>query len=109
MVLFGLFTTPLWPTYIPSLIITPILMNVIARSKKFRTMPLSLLVGISFVIGAMVGPLVLIRMVLISLDEPKFATRWAVAGALAGAITLIVIVLVYRGTILRKSIKDKCV
>lgn len=59
-------------------------------------MPLPVLVGISFIVGAIAGVLILMRMVLISVGEPKLALQWAIAGALAGSITLIAIVLIYR-------------
>jgi hypothetical protein len=96
MALFGLVTVPLWPTYIPSLILTPLVMRRVARSQYFRTMHLSLLIGISFLVGAIAGSLVLIPLVLMSLKEPKLAMSWAIAGGLAGSVTLCVIVLIYR-------------
>ena len=112
MALFGLITIPLWPTYIPALIVTPLAMSFVARRQYFRTVPLPVLIGISLVIGAIVGPLVLIRMVLMSLNEPRLAMSWAIAGAVAGSLTLGLIVMVYRrGTLpaLPPPMPDKCV
>lgn len=96
MAMFGLISTPLWPTYIPSLIITPRLMMRVARVRVFKTMQLSGLIGISIVVGAIAGALVLSPMILMTQNEPKMAKNWMIAGLLAGAITFSLIVLVYR-------------
>jgi hypothetical protein len=42
-----------------------------------------------------VGVLVLIRVILLSLNEPKRAMNWAMAGVVAGSITLALIVVMY--------------
>jgi hypothetical protein len=96
MAFFGLITVPLWLTYLPALIITPRLMRAAAQTKWFRTARLPVLIVLSLVAGAVAGALVLVPVILISLNDPKRAMIWAIAGAMAGSVTLILIVLVYR-------------
>jgi len=96
MAMFGLISTPLWPTYIPSLIITPLLMKGMVRSHVFRTISLRVLISISLIVGAIAGALVMVRVILMSLNEPRLAMQWAIAGTLAGSVTFSLIVLVYR-------------
>jgi len=100
--LFGLITVPLWLTYIPALVLTPMLMARVARTQRFRTMRLSVLVVLSLVVGAMAGALVLSPLVLMSLisREPMLAISWATAGTSAGSITLCLICLIYRRDVL---------
>ena len=69
MSFFGIFTTPLWPTYIPAIALTPFIMRRVAAKKAFRGLPLWALMGISFVIGAFAGTGV------ISIVVPG-GTRW---------------------------------
>ena len=96
MAMFGIITTPLWPTYIPAMVITPLLMKVVARTRFFRKAPLPILTGIAVPIGGLLGSLVQVRVILLNLKEPKHAIIWAVSGAVAGSITLCFIVLIYR-------------
>jgi hypothetical protein len=107
MALFGLITTPLWPTYIPALILTPLLMRMVARSQLFKTMRLPVLIGLSLMVGAIAGALVLVRVILMSVNEPRLAMNWAIAGALAGSITMCVIILVYRQAVVAEFNKTK--
>ena len=96
MALFGLVSTPLWPTYIPALIIVPLLMRIVASRQFFMSIQLSVLILVSMVIGGIAGIVVLIHPILMSLNESKMATSWAVAGFLAGSITFSLIVAMYR-------------
>ena len=96
MAFFGVITVPLWLTYIPALIMTPLLMRALSRTQVFRTTRLPILIGLSLVVGAVAGALVLILVILMSLNDPKMAMNWALAGAMAGSTTLMLIVLVYR-------------
>ena len=57
---------------------------------------LSVLILVSMVIGGIAGIVVLIHPILMSLNESKMATSWAVAGFLAGSITFSLIVAMYR-------------
>lgn len=98
MAFFGLISRPIWPTYVPALIVTPLLMGIVAKSRFIVAMPLSALLGLSFAVGAIAGFLVMGRMVLLTLHDhdPKMAMNWAIAGGVGGAVTLILVVLVYR-------------
>jgi hypothetical protein len=99
MALFGLLTVPLWPTYIPALIITPLLMNWISAQRAFARLSLPVLLGLSLSVGAVAGLCVMIRLFLMALnDAPDYhqALPLAGAGAVSGAITLTLICLVYR-------------
>jgi hypothetical protein len=97
MALFGLFTTPLWPTYIPALALTPLIMRRIAAWRAFRTVPLSLIIGMSLVIGAVAG-FGVISIIVPWGDSPDLVKNWLSAGVVSGAITLAIISLVYRWT-----------
>jgi hypothetical protein len=95
MTVFGLFTVPLWPTYIPALVITPFAMHWIAGSQYFKNLPLELILGISFFVGVIAGIGVISILVPwhLSLD---LILNWVVAGAVSGGVTLTIISLVYR-------------
>lgn len=108
MAFFGVISTPVWPTYIPALIITPLLMRVISRTRVFRSTRLPVLIGLSLMLGAIAGALVLIRVILMSLNDSKLAMNWAIAGAMAGSITLMLIVLVYRRGVVVELTKTEC-
>jgi hypothetical protein len=99
MAFFGLFTVPLWPTYIPALIITPLLMNWISAHRGFGRLPLPVLLGLSLPVGAVAGVCVTMPLFLVALHDSSDyhqALPWAGAGAVAGAITLTLICLLYR-------------
>jgi hypothetical protein len=96
MSFFGLFTTPLWPTYIPALILTPIVMHKLSQTAIFQRIPLSLLLGLALAVGAVAGAAVLVPMVLMEwADSRGYSTSWAKAGAVSGAITLTTIAILY--------------
>ena len=97
MAVFGLFTTPLWPTYIPALVLTPLAMRRIAALSAFRNLPLALVVGMSLVIGAVAG-FAVISIIVPWGDSPDLIGNWVSAGAASGAITLAIISLIYRRT-----------
>jgi len=94
---FALFTVPLWPTYIPAIILTPFLMRRVSRTATFAKMPVILLLTISTFIGATAGICILGYVVLTSLrDSTELALNWSAAGAVSGALTFSVICAVYR-------------
>ena len=95
--LFGLITVPLWPTYIPALVLTPILMNRIANHRSFFTLRLVLFLAIAFSFGAVAGVVVLGYPVILALgDSVELATNWAFAGAVSGGVTSTLICMIYR-------------
>jgi hypothetical protein len=97
MSLFGLITVALWPTYIPAIILTPLLMRQAATHRAFMSLPIPLLLGLSSLTGAAAGMCVLGWPILLSLTFSfELALNWAVAGAVSGATTATLICLLYR-------------
>jgi hypothetical protein len=97
MAFFGLITTPLWPTYIPAIVVTPLVMSKIAGLGIFNRLPLLILGGISLVIGAVAG-IAVISIIVPWHDSLDLILNWVSAGAVSGAVTLAVISLIYRWT-----------
>ena len=95
MSIFGIFTTPLWPTYLPAMALTPFVMSRVTAQEVFRRLPLSVVMGISFVIGVIAGAGVISIIVpwRASLD---LVLNWVSAGAVSGAGTFPLISLIYR-------------
>jgi hypothetical protein len=94
---YGLITVPLWPTYIPALILKPLVMRRAARWPGFGSMPLPLLVVFSTLIGGAAGIGVFARVILMAMnDAGSLSVDWIAAGAVSGAITLTCICLVQR-------------
>jgi len=97
MAFFGLFTTPLWPTFIPAVLLTPLLMQIAAQQPIFRQMPMAWLLAISLCIGAVAGIVVLSPVFKGSVADSRDLTmNWICAGAVSGAVTLSAITLMHR-------------
>jgi hypothetical protein len=99
MAFFGVISVPLWPTYIPALVVTPLVMNRVARFRAFVRLPLPVLGGLSLLVGAPAGVCVMIPVLQLSLNSPSdsgLALMWAGAGGVSGAITLTVISFIHR-------------
>jgi len=96
MAVFGLFSVPIWPTYIPVLVITPILMEKISSLHFFWKTKCSVLYGSSLILGALAGPLVMMPLILLSKDDSGLALCWAIAGAVSGSFVSVLIVMYYR-------------
>ena len=97
MALFGVMTVYLWPTYMPALILTPVLMRRLVRTRSYQELPLSGLLGISAVVGAVAGVMVLLPVIWVTArDSELLARNWAIAGAVAGSVTLCLVVCIYR-------------
>jgi hypothetical protein len=72
-------------------------MHWLAGRRGFTTLPLTLLLGAAVLIGGIAGVGVLGIFVVTSLrDSWSLAFSWAEAGAVAGAVTLVLTCLVYR-------------
>jgi hypothetical protein len=97
MAFFGVITTPLWPTYIPSVLLTPLVMSRIARRQIFQTMPLTIIGGVSAVIGAICG-IAVISIIVPWHESLDLVLNWVSAGAVAGAVALPAVSLIYRWT-----------
>jgi len=93
---FGLLSVSLWPTYIPTLIITPLVMKRVSASQAFMRLPLAVLVVLSLLTGALAGLGVIMPVVPIESQNPDIILNWRSAGAVAGAVTLVVIALIHR-------------
>jgi len=108
MAILGLLSTPLWPTYIPALIIAPLLMRKVAHNHSFRTIRLSILIGISLIVGGIAGGLVLVPVIIMSLNELRLAVSWAIAGVVSGAVTFCLIVIMYHRQINHFPLPSRC-
>ena len=95
MTLFAVITVPMWPTYMPAIILAPIVMRRVASLPRFHTLPLPSVLVLSVATGAVAGACVMLPIVLMA-RPPIWAARWTVAGATSGAVTLALISLVYR-------------
>jgi hypothetical protein len=97
MAFLGVFTVPLWPTYIPSIIATPLVMNRIAAHDGFFTLSVPALLGLSLLAGAVAGMCVMLPVILLALaDSLNLAMNWALAGTASGGVTGVLISAVYR-------------
>jgi hypothetical protein len=95
MAVFGLLTTPLWPTYIPAVAVTPFVMHWVARLRFFSSWPLAVVLGISFVLGAIAGFGVI--SIIVPWDETAdLILNWVAAGGISGGVTLTMISFIFR-------------
>lgn len=96
MAFFGLITVPLWLTYIPTLILTPIVMTKLSRTTKFQTMSLPLLLTLAAFIGLLMGLLIFAPILYPIRGYHDLLVPWAAAGATSGLITFPSIAFTYR-------------
>ena len=97
MAILALLTTPVWATYIPTLIVVPIAMRRIAESQRFAEVRLPWLLLFSLVVGGFAGACVLGPVALLSSrDSGSLSADFLAAGAVAGAISLATICLIHR-------------
>ena len=94
-----------WPTYIPALIIVPVLMRRVSNRTAFHQSSLGRLLGFSVLPGAVGGMCVVLPCVLFALIDQTgdhiLALMALGAGAVSGAITLTLICLLYRCVVSR--------
>ena len=96
MYMFAMITIPLWLTYLPSIILTPIIMNRISKKTKFHSIPIIFLATLSMIIGAFVGIMIISPLLIASKSEPNEIISWILSGVVSGSITLTIVVLIYR-------------
>lgn len=97
MAFFGLFTTPLWPTFLPALVLTPLAMHKVSQTRSFKQIPFPLLLGMGVIVGALAGMGVLLPIVCKEGADPSGnPVNWARAGAVSGAVSLVVIFILHR-------------
>ena len=95
MSVFGLCTTPLWPTYIPAVAATPFIMRRVAGSEHFRSWPLPIVLGISFLVGILAG-IGVISIMLPWQESLDLVLNWVAAGGVSGGVTLAIISAIFR-------------
>lgn len=101
---FGVLSVPLWPTYIPALILTPLLMRRVSAHRAFVRLPLPVLVGLSLLVGAPAGACVLMPVALMASKDSRgsdLVLSWLATGAVSGAVTLTLISLIHRLVVTR--------
>lgn len=92
---FGLFTVPLWPTYIPAVAATPFLMRRVAHLPAFRNWPLPIVLVLSFALGVLAG--VGVISIIVPWGEPAdLVLNWIAAGGVSGGFTLTIISCIFR-------------
>ncbi len=97
MYFFAIITVPMWITYIPSIILSPIMMRKIDKRKSFHELAIIKLILISVPVGALCGMLIFLPILLAVLaDSSPLMSTWVLAGAISGSISLTLIVLMYR-------------
>ncbi len=97
MALFGLITVPLWPTYIPAIVLTPLMMRRVAAWQSFHSTPLPVVILFSMIIGSLFGVLILAPVIVMSIHHNEGLYRdWIFAGAVSGAVTLTCICVIHR-------------
>lgn len=97
MSIFGLITVPLWLTYIPALIVTPIYMRKVSTKPEFHTNPIGKFIVMAMFRGATGGVIVLAPAWILTLAEPiKLTMNWLFAGVVSGVITGTAISFTYR-------------
>ena len=95
--MFAIITVPLWVTYIPFIVLIPIIMQIIAKREAFHELQIIKFVMLSSTIGSICGVLVLSPVLfLVAADSDPLILSWVLAGAASGAITSTVITLTYR-------------
>ena len=107
IVVFGWVSIPLWPTYIPAVLVTPVLMHWLSARRVFRALPLPLLFVLSAFAGALAGVAVMATPIILALKRVSGhhqAFSWAVLGAVSGAVTFPWICLLYRLGVRRGTI-----
>jgi len=102
MSIFAVITIPMWITYIPAIVITPILMNAIARHKAFVRLPIIGLALLALPLGALAGIVILSPGWMRTLsDTVDLTINWMFAGAASGAITFTMITIIYKTLIIK--------
>jgi hypothetical protein len=97
MAVYGLLTTPLWPTYLPVVIATPFIMRRLARTVAFRTRALLHVIAVAGGVGSLVGLFVMAPLIVMQRADPSGqAGAWAMAGATSGAVTSSLVTMLYR-------------
>ncbi len=103
VVFFGLTVTQLWFTYIPVLIVTPLLMRNISKKETFYSFPLLKFIGIAIITGIIVGSFAMFPCLISSGKDIELFIIILAAGAFSGVITSLLIAFLYRSASLYKN------
>ena len=97
LTLFGLISRPLWFSYIPVLIFTPIIFKRFSEKEKFYTITKKKFYSISIFYGCIVGVFVMLPLIVIAAPKSiDVSLNWLWSGVVAGGITLSIISSLYR-------------
>lgn len=94
---FGIITVPLLVTYLPSLVLTPIIMEKISNYHLFYSLTLWKFIAISIFVGIIGGILILLPCIIMAFSGPtKLIMNWIWAGVISGGVSFTIISLLYR-------------
>lgn len=106
MTILGVITVPLWITYIPALIITPIYMHKLATKATFHSSSIGEFTAKAILRGTIGGVIVLAPAWIMTLTEPiKLTLNWLFAGIVSGVVISTAISFTYRN---RSAQPDGC-
>ena len=96
MAALGLLSPSVWLTYIPSLIVVPVIMSWLSDSSRFAATRRLWLILFSGLMGGILGACVIGPTALVcSRDGGSLATDFLIAGVVAGASAMVIICLIY--------------
>lgn len=95
---FGFSIIPVWPIYIPPVVVAPIVMHIISKRKEFYEIQPRDLIIMAFLIGGIAGFFIFLPAWIFSglLVGFPHAIPWFVASFVSGGITLVLIGMLYR-------------
>ncbi len=96
--LFGLLSVPLWLTFIPTLIATPVIMSRLVVNDIFHTLPVWKFILFFIGFGALAGTIILFPSIYLCFSKGSYAIlfNWLGAGVFSGSITFTIVALLYR-------------
>ena len=99
LAMFGLISVPLWFTYIPSLILTPIIMKHLSAKENFYTIPLWKFYAFTLLYGSAAGIFIVFPSILLATKASiDIILNWVWSGMVAGFTTFFLISSLYRFT-----------
>ena len=97
LALFGLISPPLWFSYIPVLVFTPVIFKRLSEKEQFYTATIKKFYAMSILYGCIVGVFVMLPFVVIAASKSvDVSLNWLWSGVFAGGITLPIISSIYR-------------
>lgn len=97
MYAFAMITVALWITYIPSIILAPIVKRNIQKIVFFQKIQTLYLILSAVIVGAFLGIVILFPVIFLVIEESvRLILGWNLAGGISGAVSLLLIVMFYR-------------